>query len=152
MFGTHEKGKRTVENGKKVVKDLVEEARQLRLAAEDLERRVKHARGTQRDVKPASVVVKPARGPYYVGDDSPTPELMLVVQAMLCERPMRLVEIIEATGARDNRIKGVLMRLQREGVRVVDVAPEGSGRALWFIPSDEVLQRLTRAKRATVRR
>lgn len=87
-------------------------------------------------------------GPYYVGDEGPTEELMRVVCEMLTQRPMRFVEILEATGARDNRIKGVLMRLQREGVRVMDVAPAGVGKALWFIPSDAVLERLERVKKA----
>jgi hypothetical protein len=77
---------------------------------------------------------------------------MAVVRAMLEERPMMFQEILEACGARDNRVKGVIMRLQREGVRVVDVAPSGTGKALWFIPSEAVLERLTRAKRHTVRR
>lgn len=121
--------------------DLVEQVRQLRLQAEALEKTARHARGTQRDVKP-----------HYVGDDGPTDQLMRVIKEMLLERPMRFQEILEATGARDNRIKGVIMRLQREGVRVVDVAPEGTGKALWFIPSDELLVRLTRAKRAAARR
>ncbi len=135
-----------MKNGKQV--DLVEQARQLRIQAEDLERAAKHARGTQRIVKPASVIVKPVRSPHYVGDDGPTEELMGAVRRMLTERPWRFQEMLEALGARDNRIKGVIMRLQREGVRVVDVAPEGTGKALWFIPSDAALQRLTRARRA----
>jgi hypothetical protein len=146
---------------KKIVKqvsggvDLVEQARQLRLQAEQLEKAARVARGTER-IKRATqsnVIVKPARGPYYVGDESSTGNLMAVVQRMLTERPWRFSEMLEATGARDNRIKGVIMRLQREGVRVVDVAPEGTGKALWFIPSDEVLTRLMRARKsATVKR
>jgi len=133
------------EKRQKIVRDLVEESRQLRLQAEALEKKVQIARGTR------GAVVKPS-GPHYVGDEGPTEQLMSVVQALLRERPMRLVEIIDATGARDNRIKGVLMRLQREGVHLVDVAPEGTGKALWFIPSEAVLDRLLRAKRATGRR
>lgn len=133
--------------------DLVEQARQLRLQAEQLEVAAKHARGTQRVKRPTqNVIVKPARGPYYVGDEGTTEELMQVVTRMLTDRPWRFSEMLEALGARDNRIKGVIMRLQREGVRVVDVAPEGTGKALWFIPSDAVLTRLMRAKRATQRR
>lgn len=134
--------------------DLVEEARQLRLQAEALEKKVRLARGTERIAKPAStVVVKPSFGPYYTGDEGPTEQLMEVVKAMLQERPWMFRDMLEATGARDNRIKGVIMRLQREGVKVVDVAPEGTGKALWFIPSDAVLERLTGAKkRATARR
>lgn len=145
-----------MKNGKGKGIDLVEQARQLRLQAEELEKSAKLARGTKRNVVPqhtGSIVVKPARGPYWVGDEGPTEQLMAVLMQMLAERPMRFVEILEATGARDNRIKGVIMRLQREGVRVVDVAPEGTGKALWFIPSDEVLTRLTRvARRAAARK
>jgi hypothetical protein len=37
-------------------------------------------------------------------------------------------------------------------VRVVDVAPEGTGKALWFIPSSAVLERLLRAKKAATSR
>lgn len=140
-----------MEKGKRI--DLVEQTRQLRLQAEALEKQVQTARGTQRVRKPTGqVVVKPTPSPYFVGDNGPTEQLMAVVQEMLIERPCRFHEILEATGARDNRIKGVIMRLQREGVRVVDVAPEGSGKALWFIPSDAVLQRLERVKRATAKR
>lgn len=147
-----------MENGKTKMKrpqvDLVEQARQIRLQAEDLERKVKLARGTQRIEKPRDlrVLVKPSPSPYYVGDEGPTEQLMAVVKQMLTERPCRFVEILDATGARDNRLKGVIQRLQREGVRIVDVAPEGTGKALWFIPSDEVLARLMRVKRATAKR
>lgn len=139
-------------NEKRNTVDLVEQARTLRLQVEALEKKVALARGTQRVRRPTGqVIVKPARGPYFVGDESSTGNLMAVVQRMLTERPWRFQEMLEATGARDNRIKGVIMRLQREGVRVVDVAPEGSNKALWFIPSDEVLARLARAKRAAAR-
>lgn len=135
-------------------RDLVEEARQLRLQAEELEKKVQLARGTQRVKRQTmgAAMVKPAKGPHWVGDEGTTEELMDTVAKMLRERPWRFVELLEATGARDNRIKGVIMRLQREGVRVVDVAPEGTGKALWFIPSDAVMARLMRAKRATERR
>ena len=135
---------------KKIVRDLVEEARQIRLQAEALEKRVRLARGTQRDLKPANVIVKPARGPYYVGDEGPTEELMVVVRTALTERPMRFQELLDATGARDNRIKGVIMRLQREGKRVVNMGDDN--KALWFAPTDEVLKRIMRVKAATARR
>src|SRR3990167_4137847 len=94
--------------------DLVEQARQLRLQAEELEKTARRARGTQRNAVPphaGRVVVKPARGPYWVGDDGPTEQLMAVVMQMLTERPLRFVELLEATGARDNRTKGVIIRL-----------------------------------------
>ena len=133
--------------------DLVERARQLRLQAEQLEKDVRLARGTHRDIKPGNVIVKPARGPHWVGDEGPTEQLMASVMQICTERPVRFAELLALTGARDNRIKGVIMRLQREGVRILDVAPEGTGKALWFIPSDEVLQRLSRvARRAAARK
>lgn len=141
---------------KKDIVDLIEQSRQLRLQAEELEKKLTHARGTARIRKPtipmrAQVIVKPARGPYYVGDEGSTEELMATIQRMLMDRPRMFQDILTETGARDNRIKGVINRLQREGVRIVDVAPEGTGKALWFIPSDEVMKRIMRVKRATAK-
>jgi transcription antitermination factor NusA-like protein len=143
-----------MENGKGKKIDLVEQARQLRLQVEQLEKNAKLARGTSRIKRPTqNVIVKPSVGPYFIGDEGSTEELMATITRMLQDRPCRFQEILEATGARDNRIKGVINRLQREGVRIVDVAPEGSRAALWFIPSNEVLDRIMRAKRrATERR
>lgn len=139
--------------------DLVEQARQLRLQVEELERNARLARGTQRmepgRARRASAitrpVIKPARGPYWTGDDGTTRELMGKIAEMLAERPWLYRDIVTATGAGENRIKGAITALQREGRRVVDVAPPHLGKALWFIPSDEVLVRLTRVKRATAR-
>jgi hypothetical protein len=142
--------------------DIVEQARQLRMQLEQqktqvekLEKDVRMARGTARMKRPTStpnVIVKPARPPHWVGDDGPTGELLLVVHRLLLERPLTFQDLLEQTGARDNRIKGVIMRLQREGVQVVDVAPEGTGKALWFIPSEAVMARLMRSKRNTEKR
>lgn len=130
------------------VVDKVEQARQLRLQAEaaqreaeELERQVRMAKGTQQDV----------RGEVpLIGDEMPTPALMALVQQLITEKPMAFQELLEATGARDNRIKGVLMRLQREGARVVNLGTQA--RALWFIPNDEVMRRITAAKKIAARR
>lgn len=136
----------------KVQVDLVEQARQLRLQAEELEQKVKLARGTQRLERATTrVVVKPARGPYWTGNDGTTRQLMEVIAGMLMDRPWLYRDIVEATGAGENRIKGAITALQREGRRVVDVAPPHLGKALWFIPSDAVLQRIMRVRRATAR-
>jgi hypothetical protein len=130
--------------------DLVEAFRQQRLAAEklaadarDLEKKARLARGTERNIAPPKAVVAPKRGRYFVGDNGPTEELMLTVSAMLQERPWTFRDILEQTGARDNRIKGVIMRLQREGVKVVNLGEEN--KALWFIPDQRVLRRLSRS-------
>lgn len=136
---------------KSVVVDLVEQARQMRMMAEQLERQARMAKGTQQDVrKQGNVIVKPARGPYWVGDEGPTDELKMTVWRMVLDRPCLFREIVDATGAGENRIKGVIMALQREGKRVVNVGEPT--KALWFAPSDEVLKRILRAKNATARR
>lgn len=110
---------------RKLKVDLVEQARQLRLQAEDLERKVTMARGTKTEVREARV-----------GDDGPTEELMLAVKRLLSEHPLTFQELLERTGARDNRVKGVIMRLQREGTRVVNLGMQA--RAIWFIPAPEI--------------
>lgn len=135
--------------------DLVEQARQLRLQAEELEKKVKLARGTERMKRASAItrpIVKPARGPYWTGNDGSTRDLMEMIAKMLTDRPWLYRDIVEATEAGENRIKGAITALQREGRRLVDVAPEGTGKALWFIPSDAVMQRIMRAKRPTARR
>jgi len=122
--------------------DLVEQARQLRLQAEALEKQARFAKGTR------EIARVPAEVPL-IGDELDTPTLMTLVQQLISERPMSFQDLLQQTGARDNRIKGVLMRLQREGAKVVNLGTQS--RALWFLPNDEVMRRITRAKRNTQR-
>ncbi len=112
--------------------DLVEQARQLRLQAEELERRVAMVKGTRDKVS-------------FVGDGGSTEELMATVQRLITEHPLTFQELLERTGARDNRIKGVLMRLQREGVKVYNIGLQS--RAIWFIPNEDVLLKLIKRRR-----
>lgn len=118
--------------------DLVEQARQLRLQAEELEKqaRTRFAKGT-RDIPVTEVPL--------IGDEMPTPALMALVQTLITEKPHTFQELLEATGARDNRIKGVLMRLQREGAKLVNLGTQT--KALWFIPNEDVMRRITRPRR-----
>lgn len=147
--------------------DLIEEARQLRVRQEELarethelEKKVQLARGTARIKRETSktvpgrpnVIVKPARGPYWTGNEGTTRDLMDTIERMLTEHPWLYRDICEATGAGENRIKGAITALQREGRRVVDVAPPGTGKARWFIPHPEVMDRIVRVKRATERK
>ena len=89
-----------MDNGKRTT-DLVEQARKLRLQAEDLEKSARLARGTQRINRPTGqVIVKPARGPHWVGDEGPTEELMAVIGVMLQERPWRFQELLAASQKR----------------------------------------------------
>ncbi len=148
--------------------ELRERTASLSEQAEQLARKMRSVRGTRDMKKPvatAAAVVPsshtslarraPARradhpAPVgrgtesYVGDESSTAELMTTVQRLITERPSTFRELLDATGARDNRIKGVIMRLQRDGLDVVNLGNEA--RALWFIPNPELLKRL-RAKR-----
>lgn len=138
----------------KVQTDLVEQARQLRIQAEELEKTAKLARGTKRLERSRAntpVMVRPTQSRFWTGNEGTTPELMEVIATMLTERPWLYRDIVEATGAGENRIKGAITALQREGRRVLDVAPPHLGKALWFIPSDAVLTRLNRVKRATAK-
>lgn len=76
-----------------------------------------------------------------------------IVQQMLEERPMRFEEILEAVAPdKHATVRGVILRLQRKGVRVVDVAPAGSAKAMWFIPDAEAFNRLTLKRLARVLR
>ncbi len=124
-----------VENLTKQADELKE---QLAQQAEALTEQLRTVRGTRDKIKPATE--------YHVGDDGPTGDLMTSVQRLLTERPMSFRELLDMTGARDNRVKGVIMRLQREGVDVVNLGTEQ--RALWFIPNPELLKRL-RSRRGT---
>ena len=139
---------------------LAEHSRTLAREAEDLEAQVKLARGTALDVskEAAAAGAKPARpdGSYSVSrarrnvvvpnGEPATHELYETIKQLITDQPRRFRDIVEATHAGENRIKGVLVRLQRDGAGVVNL---GDGaRALWFIPDDEVLARLKSMKRA----
>lgn len=80
-----------------------------------------------------------ARGTVQPGDEGSTEELMSVIKQLLQGRALTFQELLE-TGARPNRIKSVIMRLQREGVRVVNLGSRY--RALWFIPTETTVQYL----------
>jgi glutaredoxin 2 len=129
------------ENVVDTVSRLVERTLTLEEQNRELAARLRSVKGTRRDLR------APSAGEYHVGDEGPTPELMQVVQRMLTERAMTFQELLDATGARANRIKGVIMRLQRDGVRVVNLGTEA--KALWFCPSEAVMDRLVRARRTT---
>jgi hypothetical protein len=99
-----------------------------------LEKMMRFARGTQDNL---SKITKAKTDPRnWVGDNGPTGELLMVIRRMLTTREYTFKELLAETGARDNRIKGVIMRLQRNGVNVVNNGTET--RALWHIPARKV--------------
>lgn len=74
-----------------------------------------------------------------VGDNGPTPELAAAVRALISERPRTFAELLEETGARQGRVSGVLVRLQTDD-GAVNLGK--ANRAVWFLPSAEVMARL----------
>lgn len=75
------------------------------------------------------------------GDDAPAGKLLDAVMALIAWRPLTMPELMDLTGARRNRLSGVIVRIKE---RMVDVRiPEGErpniqnlgtpGRARWFL-------------------
>lgn len=71
------------------------------------------------------------------------PELLGKVRKMIETEPMRLAQIVEATGQTDNKIKAVITKMQRDGVKIVNLGM--ANKALWFIPNPKALARLDHA-------
>lgn len=135
--------------------DLVQRARQDLDALEQRLRAVRGTRNIRRPAKPAAAPEPPPApadpdSPYYVGDDGPTDELLEAVRACITDRERSFGELVELTGARPNRIKGALVRLQRDEARVVNLGTET--KALWRILSDDALDRVARVRPAKRRR
>lgn len=78
------------------------------------------ARGTQLNVRP-----------FFVGDETTTEVLKDAVARAIKTRGMTLQEISDETGARRNRVSGAIVKLQHDGVKVIN---EGNGyRAIWRV-------------------
>lgn len=115
--------------------DLVTDAAKLQERANVALLRVR-AEGT-REITP---VTRRPNGTYSGKiPDRSTDELYTVIAAMLKERPMRFAEIKHRTEATDNRIKSVLIRLQRSSRNYVNLG--NTHKALWAWVSDEFLAR-----------
>lgn len=77
----------------------------------------------------------------------PTPKdpLYLQVQALITETPQRFSELKRITKAEDNAIKSVLIRLQRDNRRCVNLG--NKHKALWAIVSDAFLEKAGKSSR-----
>lgn len=126
---------------------LREQAAELQKSADALLQQVKHARGTRDDITKRD---NRGKGEYHLGNEGPTSELLETIKGMLDGKAWTFRELLDATGAGDNRIKGVLMRLQREGVNVVNVGSET--RALWTIMTPAAFTRIKAAMEAAKRK
>lgn len=119
------------------------EEAEARLKREEAEAAIARlARGT-RDV-PASklptIPLMPAhpparRSPYWVGDDGPTDELKAAILRCIQGNPngTTFQEILQATGARGNRVSGAIVKLQRDGHRIKNLGDQRVAR--WWAPT-----------------
>lgn len=131
---------RTVSEISTRLHNLAEDAKRLQKEADELQSKLRIARGTRENVKQARIDTT-----YFVGDEGPTPELYNAVEHMLRQRSMTFQELLDETGARANRIKGVLMRMQRDEKPLVNLGNDR--KALWRVADPGMVRQLRAALR-----
>ena len=90
-----------------------------------------------------------------IGDKTDTPTLRRLMERLLRERPMMARELADATGARQSRVAGVLVEIQRSGANIVDMSG-GQKDKIYFIIGNTKDMKLeprgsTRADRAAAK-
>lgn len=71
---------------------------------------------------------------WVVGDEGPTAELNDLVVRLVSARPMTFPELIAATGAREKRVSGAIVRIQRDDKLSRRFENQGTGsRARWYL-------------------
>lgn len=108
-----------------------------------LEQNVRLARGTRRDVKAPT----PGKGVPVVAppvNDVASSPLYLQMKEMLAKRPYTLQELIETTKAEANKVKVVIMRMQRDEIGLENMG--NRFRALWYIPSEAFRSKMKSAR------
>jgi hypothetical protein len=103
---------------------------------EELEARV---RTLEWEPEPA----KFARGTTLGNRQPVDEELYHRVRKMLEGEPMRFAQIVESTGLTENKVKVLITKMQRDGVKIVNLGAKN--KALWYIPPPKVRERLERA-------
>lgn len=73
-----------------------------------------------------------------------TPDLYQAIERYITEEPRTFRAIKGQFSVADNRIKSVLIRLQRDRRGVVNLG--NSARAIWFIPSAEAIDRVAKLR------
>jgi len=122
--------------------ELAAQAAELR-ARIALEQNVRLARGTKRDVKAPT----PGKGVPVVTppvNDVASSPLYLQMKEMLAKRPYTLQELIETTKAEANKVKVVIMRMQRDEIGLENMG--NRFRALWYIPSEAFRSKMKSAR------
>lgn len=73
---------------------------------------------------------------WKIGNDTDTPTLVSVVRRLLSERPMWARDLVRATGAKESRVQGAIVEVQRTG-KVIDLSGGGHAKK-YFLISDTV--------------
>ncbi len=90
------------------------------------------AKGSREVTTQAAAAVKTSAPAIKVGDETTTEILVEAVRQAITGRARTLQELIEVTGARRNRISGVLVRLQVANPGIVKNLGTNA-RAIWYI-------------------
>lgn len=76
---------------------------------------------------------------WIVGDAAPTEQVNTAVKSLIAFRPFRFPELLNATGARQGRVSGAIVAMQRDPKsRIANVDPDRPNRARWFIVPEGV--------------
>lgn len=90
--------------------------------------------------------VEMTRWTAVLGDDAPTSELYPLIVRLIQEQPMTTQELVQATGARAERVSGGIVHLQRTSTRIMNL---GRGNlARWFIVPASARAAVLEPKRA----
>lgn len=129
------------------ITELANRTAELTKQTEALQVQFRAARGTQRDMQPMHLGPVPSLVEVQPSEpivrEPAQAELYYQIKELITKQPMRFLEIKEQTGAEDNQIKSVMIRLQRDGHGVVNLGNQY--KAIWFIPNAALLAKL-RAK------
>lgn len=90
---------------------------------------------TEKAIQAAALaaLVDPDHRPFFIGDETSTEILMATIIRAIEARPRTLLELVEITGARRNRISGALVKIQVQ--QPGRVKNQGNNyRALWYMP------------------
>ena len=118
----------TLEAELRGITNFEERAREERIALEGKLKRVR-ARGTGDHVEAARAAT--ALAAYFVGDEADGPTCVAAIERVIKDRPRTLMEIVELTGIRRNRVSGFINRLQVSGKNVVNTGDKY--RAVWWL-------------------
>lgn len=120
---------------------LAQRGLELAIDAEKLESQIRLARGT-REIEPMTLAEAESI-PVAVNDkpsdqvradgESSTRDVINQVRTMLEARPCTFRELKEACQVSDNRLKGVIVQLQRAEIGLLNLG--SPARASWYVPS-----------------